>query len=341
MQTHDFKFKTKDINPFIKVFSKPNDLWAVFQVTVAIIGFTCFFLMAISSLTKANWLLFYISQFFLFGFYLRAYGLMHDCGHESLFSSARINDFAGNILSLILLKSYKTWKIVHNVHHSVSGKLHKRADGADLPTVTVKEFQNMSAIEKIKYRIIRNPFFLLGLLPFVDFFILDRIPISKLVKNSQVAKISIYFMNVVTILFIIFLISILGLEKMLILFLPYFWAANSFAILFFYVSHQFEKTYWEKKDKWNIIEDAFIGSSYFKLPFPLDWFCTDIGIHHIHHMTTRVPNYNLRAAHKYLELHFPDDIKQVSVIRLKDVKRVFKLKLWDEDRKMLVPISSV
>lgn len=335
-----FKFTQKDINPFVKKFSNANNVWASFQVFVVLFGFYFSLYFAIQSLLSFNWGLFFICQFFLFGLYLRAYGLMHDCGHGSLFSNKFYNNWVGFILSLILFKSYRSWKIVHDVHHNVSGKLHRRKDGADLPTATVNEFLDMSKIQKLKYKIIRSPLFLLGLLPLIDLFILDRLTISKLIAKEKMAKYSIYFMNIFTLGFIVVLSNFIGFDKTVFLIIPYFWSANSFAVLFFYVSHQYQRTYWENIDQWNIVDDAFLGSSIFQLPFPLDWFCTDIGIHHIHHMSPRIANYNLRAAQRYLVQNFQDDMKEVTTVKLVDALRTFKLKLWDEDNKELVPFPN-
>jgi len=263
------------------------------------------------------------------GFMLRIFIIQHDCGHGSFFSSKRANDVVGMISSLITLTPYYYWKKSHAIHHAHVGNLDGRGIG-DVQTLTVKEYLQLSPLGKLQYRIYRNPFILFGIIAFLLFVVVYRFPTSR-TKTMKSVQSSIYWTNLGIACLVAGLVKLVGWQTFLLVHFPVeVWAA-SVGTWIFYVQHQYEDTYWEGQDKWDYATAAMKGSSFYKLPPVLQWFSGNIGFHHIHHLSPRIPNYLLPQCH---EENPP--LQGAVVLTLRTGIRSMILTLWDEEEKKLI-----
>jgi omega-6 fatty acid desaturase (delta-12 desaturase) len=261
------------------------------------------------------------------GFLLRTFIMFHDCGHGSLFDSKRANTWVGRFTGLLVWTPYASWRHSHAVHHATAGDLDRRGDG-DVPTMTVAEFNAASLPMRIGYRLFRNPLILFTLGPIWSFTVQPR-----LINRNMRPRIrnSVLITNVVLAATIAGMCWLIGWQAFLLIQGPMVLLAGGAGVWLFFVQHQFEDTYWETTGEWTYADAALRGSSYLRLPQPLKFFSGNIGLHHVHHLSARVPNYKLQAAHDDLEV-FHD----VPVLTVWDALKAPRLKLWDEQRGRIV-----
>jgi acyl-lipid omega-6 desaturase (Delta-12 desaturase) len=263
------------------------------------------------------------------GFLLRTFILFHDCTHGSLFASRRANRWTGTVLGLLLYMPFDSWGHSHAVHHATAGDLDRRGTG-DVPTLTVGEYQSRSAVGRLGYRLLRNPIVMFGLGPLLSFVILPRLVTRGMRPRLRRAVIRT---NVILFVLVGAACVLLGPWEYLIVQWPAAWLAGMAGIFLFYVQHQFEDVYWANSESWTFDDAAIRGSSYLKLPRILQFFSGNIGFHHIHHLSARIPNYNLQRAHDALGL------PGVPVLTLGAALRTTRLKLWDAGRGRLVTFA--
>lgn len=261
------------------------------------------------------------------GFLLRSFIVFHDCCHGSFFSSRAANTWVGRFTGLLVFTPFASWRHSHAVHHATAGDLDRRGEG-DVPTMTVAEYHAAGTATRIGYRLFRNPLVLFGLGPFYSFVVYPR-----LVRRSMRPRIrnSVLATNVVLAATLAGVIWLVGWQAFLLVQVPLIVLAGGAGVFLFFVQHQFEDTYWESSEQWTYADAALRGSSYLRLPQPLQFFSGNIGLHHVHHLSARVPNYNLQAAHDGLEV-----FRDVPVLTLADGIRAPRLKLWDEERGRIV-----
>jgi omega-6 fatty acid desaturase (delta-12 desaturase) len=261
------------------------------------------------------------------GFLLRTYILFHDCTHGSFLASKRANAWLGTVLGLIVYSNFLSWRHNHAVHHATAGDLDRRGIG-DLETLTVSEYQSRSRGGRLAYRLFRNPLVMFGIGPFWSLVVQPR-----LVSRSARPRIrrSVHATNAALALLVGGLCLVLGWREFLLLQAPVILLAGATGIWLFYVQHQFEDTYWQKAGDWSYADAALRGSSYLKLPRLLQFFSGNIGLHHVHHLSARIPNYNLQRAHD--ENPIFHDVPQLT---LWQGLRAVRLKLWDERSGRLV-----
>ncbi len=264
------------------------------------------------------------------GFLLRTFIVFHDCAHGSMFRSRRMNRSVGTALGLLLYTPFATWTHSHAVHHATAGNLDRRGTG-DLPTLTVDEYRARSWRGRLGYRLFRNPIVMFGLGPLLSFVVLPRLVPRGLRRRHRRAVIQT---NVILLLVVGAVCWWIGPVTYLLVQWPAAWLAGSAGIFLFYVQHQFEDAYWESADAWTFADAAIRGSSFLCLPAVLRFFSGNIGYHHVHHLSARVPNYNLRRAHHAIEL-----FRDVPVLDLPGALRTTRLKLWDERRSRLVTFA--
>ncbi|MEA2438610.1 MAG: hypothetical protein QOH76_34 [Thermoleophilaceae bacterium] len=264
------------------------------------------------------------------GFLLRTYILFHDCTHGSFLPSKRANAWLGSVLALIVYHPFASWRHSHAVHHASAGDLDRRGVG-DVTTLTVAEYNSRSAKAKLGYRLFRHPLVMFGIGPIWALMVQPR-----LVKKTERKRIkrSVHVTNLMLALAITGICLLIGPVDFLLVQMPTAWLAGAAGVWLFYVQHQFEDAYWENGDNWSYADAALRGSSYLKLPKVLQFFTGNIGLHHVHHLSSRVPNYNLQAAHDNNPI-FHD----VPVLTLRDGIRTVRLKLWDEDSGRLVTFA--
>ena len=266
------------------------------------------------------------------GFVMRLFIIQHDCGHGSFFKSRKANDRVGMLASLFTLTPYHHWRKRHAIHHATSSNLDERFIG-DVPTWTVDEYLAKDKWNRLKYRLFRYPLVLFVIVPFAVFFILHRFP-SK--SASKLERRGIFWTNIAIGLLWAGVIALFGWKAFLLVNIPVMWLASSIGTWLFFVQHQFEETYWEHQEEWEYVSAALKGSSYYKLPKVLQWFTGNIGFHHIHHLSPRIPNYKLEKCHNENPL-----FQRVLTMTLRTSLETTFLSLWDKEQRKLISFGQL
>jgi omega-6 fatty acid desaturase (delta-12 desaturase) len=264
------------------------------------------------------------------GFQVRTFIVFHDCGHGSLFRSKRANQWIGRLAGLLVLSPFARWRHDHAVHHATSGDLDRRGTG-DIITLTIAEYQAKSRRGRLGYRAIRNPLVMFGFGPIFAMVIGPRIA-----TRSQRPRMRRSVLTTDAVLAVLFagLCWLIGWEALLLVWAPSALIAGSVGIWLFYVQHQFEDAYWQSPEEWSYADAALKGSSYLRLPKVLQFFTGNIGLHHVHHLSARIPNYNLERAHRDNPA-----FHGVPTLSLLDGLRAVNLKLWDEASNRMVTFA--
>jgi omega-6 fatty acid desaturase (delta-12 desaturase) len=264
------------------------------------------------------------------GFLVRVFIIQHDCGHGSFFKSRKAADAVGTVCGVFTLVAYKYWRKQHAIHHAHHAELEERGIG-DVWTMTVDEYLAAPWWKRVGYRVFRNPLFLFGIAPAISFIILERFPLAAKPEWRNGEKASVWWNNL-TIALVITVMSLwVGFGTVMAIYLPVILIASSVGTWLFYVQHQYERTYWEHTPEWDFTLAAMHGSSFYRLPKLLQWFTGNIGFHHIHHLSPRIPNYKLEQAHKENAL-----LQRVEQLTLWSSLKTVQLALWDEQQQRLV-----
>ena len=263
------------------------------------------------------------------GLYIRLFLIQHDCGHGSFFPSRPANDFLGSVLSVLSLTPYRYWLRTHAYHHSVHGDLDRR-DLGDLPTLTVKEYTALGVWQRLEYRLTRNVLVLLSIGPIFQILIKHRFPWDVPWSWRREWR-SVWITNVGLVLGVWAAVTAVGWQTFLAIATPIFFIAWGSAMWVLYVQHHFEDNYWVPSPEWSFEDAAIRGSSFYDLPAILHWFTADIGYHHIHHLSSRIPNYRLKECFDA----FPE-LQDVNRISFRESLRCARLKLWDEERGRMI-----
>ncbi len=266
------------------------------------------------------------------GFLLRSYIVFHDCTHGSFMPTKRGNHIVGAIVGVMVFTPFQTWRHSHAVHHATAGDLDRRGTG-DVPTMTVHEYLDAPPAVRAGYRTFRNPLVMFGLGWLWGLVIQPRIVGSEARPRL---KRSTWVTNVVLVLVVTAMCITLGWDDFLLAQAPAAALAGAAGVFLFYVQHQFEDTYWESGESWTYADAALRGSSYLKLPQPFQWFTGNIGLHHVHHLSAKVPNYRLQAAHDALPV-----FKDVPVLTFRDGVKASRLKVWSPEERRLLTWSEV
>lgn len=260
--------------------------------------------------------------------------IQHDCGHRSFFRSPRVNDLLGNAIGVLTLTPHGYWRKAHNIHHATSGNLDQRGIG-DMNVLTVREFLSLPRWKRLAYRIYRHPIAFLGIGSLYLFIIKFRLPLD-LLRRHPGTLVSVMVTNVAILILATGLALWIGLPNFLMIQAPIVVLSSLAGIWLFYIQHQFEHTYWRRDEDWTFHDAAIYGSSYYDLPQPLRWLTADIGIHHIHHLSSRIPNYRLREC-----LADNAELRNIGRITLRDSLKCLQLALWDEQTSRLVRFSAL
>ena len=261
------------------------------------------------------------------GFMVRIFIIFHDCGHGSFFKSPTANTIVGFLTGVLTFTPYHLWRWEHALHHSTSGDLDRRGVG-DVWTLTVQEYLEASRWKKFSYRLARNPVVLFVIAPLFLFVVKQRFCSDK---AGQRETLSMYATNAALLAMAVTLAAIFGLKAYLLIQLIMLSVAGSAGVWLFYVQHQFEGVYWERAEEWDYTAAALKGSSFYKLPKVLQWFSGNIGFHHVHHLSARIPNYNLERCHDADPL-----FQEVKPVTLWSSLKSFTFRLWDEQQRKLV-----
>jgi acyl-lipid omega-6 desaturase (Delta-12 desaturase) len=260
-------------------------------------------------------------------FLVRIFIIFHDCSHGSFYKSKSANRAIGFITGLLTLTPYYHWRWQHALHHGTSGDLDRRGVG-DIWMLTVQEYLDSSRWRRFAYRLARNPIVLFVIAPFYVFVIHHRFPSSAAPARERR---SVLWMNLAIVAMACAMSFLMGLKAYLVVQLGVSTLAGAAGVWLFYVQHQFEGVYWERRDHWNFTRAAMQGSSFYKLPRVLQWFSGNIGFHHIHHLSPFVPNYHLQQCHDSDEF-----FAQVRPITLPMSLKSLAFRLWDEQQRKLV-----
>lgn len=265
------------------------------------------------------------------GFVVRIFIIQHDCGHNSFFKLNQANTIVGTVCGMFTMVPYKHWRKSHAIHHAHHAELEERGIG-DVWTLTVEEYMQAPRWKRAIYRIFRNPFFLFGLAPTISFVVLERLPLNANKEDWRGGeKASVWWTNAVILSMIVGAGFWIGFGTVIAIQLPVIAIASTAGVWMFYVQHQFEHTYWEHTEEWDYTLAAMHGSSYYHLPPILQWFTGNIGFHHIHHLSPRIPNYNLQRCHDENPM-----FQRVTRLTLLSSLKSIDLTLWDEEKRRLV-----
>ena len=261
------------------------------------------------------------------GFLVRTFIIMHDCGHGAFFKSRRANEMVGFVTGALTLTPYAQWAKDHAIHHATSGRLDRRGYG-DIETLTVTEYLALGPLDRLKYRLYRNPAVLLLVGP-LWLVIKQRWHTPGSASRREIR--GVHLTNATILLMLAVASLLIGPKAVAAIYAPTVFVAAAAGIWLFYVQHQYERTYWASGRDWDYETAAIAGSSFYRLPRALDWMTGSIGFHHVHHLSPRIPNYYLRRAHeenpyfhRAYRLTFGESV------------RAFSLKLWDEERGRMV-----
>ncbi len=229
-------------------------------------------------------------------FMVRVFVVMHDCGHGSFFKSQKLNNFFGAVFGVLVFTPFFHWKNAHAQHHATSGNLDRRGFG-DVWMLTLQEYEALSPRRRFYYRAYRHPVFMFLVGAPFNFLVLHRTRFPSPGDPTR-SRISVHGTTLALLGYVAGMVSLMGWKEYLLVQIPVFYIATIIGVWLFYVQHQFKNTYWQRKKNWNYVAACLLGSSFYKLPPWLSWWTAYIGIHHIHHLSSRIPFYRLPEASK-------------------------------------------
>lgn len=264
----------------------------------------------------------------LAGLLIRTFVIMHDCSHGSFLPWPKVNDAIGFVTGVLTFTPFQQWRREHALHHASSGDLDRRGYG-DVSTLTVSEYNALTRFGKFKYRLYRHPFVLFGIGP-LHMMILQRFRAPSLATGAKQLW-NVWMTNAALVGLVMIGGLAFGWKVVLLIYFPAYYLAAAGGIWLFYVQHQFEEAYWERGKEWDYATAAITGSSHLRMPGVLNWFTGHIGLHHVHHLGPKIPNYRLAAAHEENEV-----FAAAPVLTLRTAFRTLRLTLWDEERGRMI-----
>jgi omega-6 fatty acid desaturase (delta-12 desaturase) len=325
------KQKQAQLRKNVAPFEKSDTKSSVRQILNTIPPFILLWFLAYQSLSISIWLTLALG-IVASGFVIRMFIIFHDCTHGSFFKSKRANNIVGTITGVITMFAYEKWKREHAIHHATSSNLDKRGTG-DVWVMTVDEYVAASFWSRLSYRLYRTPLVMFGLGPIYLFLVVNRFN-RKDARRKE--RLNLYLTNFMIVTVYALLIWAIGWQAFLIVHAPILFVSGALGIWLFYVQHQFEDSYFVDGDDWDYVRAAVDGSSYYKLPKVLQWVTGNIGFHHVHHLSPRVPNYKLEKVH---ESTLP--LQQASTITLASSLKSIHFRLYDEKNRTFVSFKEV
>ncbi len=313
----------------VRKYAQPDHRKSLWQMANSFGGLLLSLTAMYFSLTVGYWLTLLLAPVAA-GFLVRVFIIQHDCGHNAFFRQRGLNDVVGFLCSVFTMVPYRFWRKTHAIHHATSAELETRGIG-DVWTLTVDEYLEARWWTRAIYRVFRNPVFLFFLAPSFSFLVVQRFPVNAQKGWPKDEPASVWWTNLALAASFVGLSFLIGPLTVLSITLPSIALAASVGTWLFYVQHQFERTYWEHTPEWDYTLAAMHGSSYYRLPRVLQWFTGNIGFHHIHHLSPRIPNYNLQRCHDENPL-----FQRVANLTLLGSFKTAVLTLWDEKKRRLV-----
>lgn len=325
MRTQKFKWQG-----VVSKYAYPETWRSLWQVFNSVIPFCVMWYLMYRSLEVGYWLTLLLAVPTA-GFMVRCFIIFHDCCHGSFFKTMKANDRLGLVLGVLVLTPFYQWKHSHAIHHATAGDLDRRGTG-DVYTMTIEEYLAAPWYKKLGYRIMRNPMLLFTITSFIIFTVTHRF-FEKAAGRRE--RSSVIWTNIAIAAVVSWMILEIGWEAFLLVEIPILLIACSAGVWLFYVQHNFDPTYWERHANWEFFNAGMDGSSFYKLPKVLQWFTGNIGFHHIHHLSPRIPNYKLEACHN------ENPMFQIEPLTFTESLKSLFFRLWDEKEKTLVGWSAL
>ena len=321
----------RDARDWVQILAKyrePSTRRSIWELVATLVPFAALWALAWISLSVSYWLTFALAV--MNGVFLvRIFAIQHDCGHSSYFRSRVAGDWVGRVLGVLTLTPYDVWRRQHSIHHATHGNLDQRGVG-DILTLTVAEYRARGTVGRFLYRLYRNPVVLFVLAPSYLFILQNRLPFGLMNQGWRYWT-SAMGTNAILAMVVGLMIWLGGLMPVVLIFLPTSIIAATIGVWLFYVQHQFETTHWAKDDDWQVHESALEGSSHYVMPAPLRWLTANIGIHHVHHLYSRIPFYRLTEV-----LRDHADLAEAQKLTIMESLKSVRLHLWDEASGRLV-----
>jgi acyl-lipid omega-6 desaturase (Delta-12 desaturase) len=315
----------------IMKYNHPDLRKSIWQICNSVIPYIFMWYLMYRSLQYSYWITLLLSLV-ASGFLIRIFIIFHDCGHRSFFKSKNANTTIGMIMGILTFTPFYKWHHHHWIHHATSGNLDKRGIG-DIWTMTVQEYLKSSRWNRLYYRAFRNPFIMFTFGPVLVVMVQNRLTTRRITRQE---KRNVYFTNIMILIMAVLISLLIGIKAYLLIQLPVILISHCIGIWLFYIQHQFDDAYWERENKWNYKISAIRSSSFLKLPVILQWFTGNIGFHHIHHLSSRIPNYNLARCHYENEIF--KDIKPIIIF---STFKALKLSLWDEPTRRMISFRRI
>jgi acyl-lipid omega-6 desaturase (Delta-12 desaturase) len=318
----------------LAAYHGPNAARSVLELVVTAAPLLALWAGAWVAYSFGLWWLALLIAFPAAGFLVRLFMIQHDCSHRAYFKNAALNDWLGRVIGVLTLTPHDCWRRTHALHHAGSGNLDRRGIG-DVATLTVSEYRALPWFKRLGYRLYRHPAVIFGIGPAFVFLLQHRLP-PEITRATWRDWLSALGTNAALALLILAAIWFGAWPVLLLVHLPTALLAATIGVWLFYVQHQFEATYWARQEEWNGSEAALAGSSYYELPAPLRWITANIGVHHVHHVSSRIPFYRLpQVLRDYPEL------KSVSKLNLLQSMQCVGLSLWDEGARRLISFAEL
>ncbi len=321
----------EDAKRWVQILAKyrePNLKRSLFEIAVTIGPLLAIWALAWAALS-VSWALALGLALLNSLFLVRSFMIQHDCGHGAFFANRTASDWVGRTLGVLTATPYDVWRRTHSVHHATAGNLGKRGMG-DVDTLTVAEYRARSAWGRLKYRMYRNPIVLFGLGPSYLFLLQNRLPVGLFHAGARY-WISAMGTNLSIIVVLLTVAWFGGLAPIVLIYLPTVIGAASIGVWLFFVQHQFEETHWDQDKDWQLHEAALLGSSHYELPGVLRWFSANIGVHHVHHLYSRIPYYRLTEV-----LRDHRALAESQRMTIRESLRCVRFHLWDETQRRLL-----
>ena len=322
--------EARDWVSILAQYREPNQWRSIFELAVSFGQFIGLWALAWWSMSISYWLTFGFAVL-ASGFLLRMFVIQHDCGHGAFFQNRALSDWVGRVIGVMTLTPYDVWRRSHSVHHSTSGDLARRGMG-DVHTLTLAEYQALSVFGRLMYRLYRHPVTLFVLGPGYLFFLQNRMPLGMMGEAKYWVSAGGTNIAIAAILGVIWYFG--GFAAIVLIFLPSSLLAGTAGVWLFYIQHQFEETHWDQSADWQLHHAALHGSSHYVLPKVLQWMTGNIGIHHVHHLYSRIPFYRLPQV-----LRDHSDLANMNRMTIRDSLACARLHLWDEESRRLLSFA--
>ena len=306
-------------------YREPSNARSILEIVITVLPLVLLWLMMWASLDIGYWLCLLLSVPAA-GFLVRLFLIQHDCGHGAFFRQRAVNDWVGRVIGVLTLTPYDFWRRTHAIHHAGSGNLDRRGIG-DIDMLTVREYLALPRGRRLLYRLYRNPLVMFGIGPVYNFVLRQRLPLG-LMRGGWQPWASTMATNIGIAMLAVLLIWLVGVGPFLLVHLPITFLGAAIGVWLFYVQHQFEDTFWDRNENWNFHDAALHGSSHYDLPHVLRWFTANIGVHHVHHLCSRIPYYRLPTV-----LRDHPQLAAVGRLTLLESLKCLRMALWSEEQR--------